>query len=336
MSVKELVKRPFVYKSARPEVYGGKSVKVLIKRGLLRKPAGEEAFAVLQLNRSKIYLKEGDFIAIGSSPKCDVMIKDPAMEGQMLGLSYSPEEGVSLEYYGYRKNSVVVENKKGERAALEPSTVSTSTNANLGESGAIFLKLSGSESLSFFEIKFGKEQPFLDEIRQVFEARPPVKQISVGEAEEGAPVGLQPMTENASISLAENDAQVKLAAKAIGVVRGKFEENMKVNKKQGPFATGMAAAIVGGIIPSIVLSFPLVSLETGKWAVTIGIIGWLIGKFAGKLADLQFKLDSKNVLLSEFTPDQINQALLKSDAETQKCVRSIMGKDLPLLGEHKI
>lgn len=174
--------RPWGFKTIETRAFGsGDPIKVKVKRSLLS-PSGKDIVATLRFNGTTVYLPKDTSITIGSSPVCEITIKDPYIESNHLMIT-SHAGGISVSNLTYEKTIAVI-----NQTMPQPKMLSSNDSEFKiqGDSG-IALELGGTNSSLIVDVqpKTPTDEALKIVLTQELTLKPPIVQVLPGEASEG-------------------------------------------------------------------------------------------------------------------------------------------------------
>jgi len=176
--MKVLGYRPLEFKTVRAQAFGsGDPVKIKINRSLLN-PMGKDIAATLHFNGTTVYIPKDAIITIGSSPKCDIRIKDPSIGNHHLMIT-SFAGDVNISHLHPEKITAI-----GDSTMPQPKVLSSEEEYTLQNDSKIALELSGTNRSLIMDIRLKKatDEALKTALAQQLTVKPQIEQVSPSKA----------------------------------------------------------------------------------------------------------------------------------------------------------
>jgi len=168
------------YTPVKVHMPDGNKVKINIRTDLLS-PAGKNIVGTLQFNGTTVYIPKDATLTIGSSPKCEIRVKDPAVELFHAMIS-SVGETVAVEHLLRSGKTAVLSSSK------EIKTIGTQDSPlPLVNGDKIIFALSGDKKFLVvdFKLRQSLEAEIQESLVNQLQPRPPIEQVSIEQASAG-------------------------------------------------------------------------------------------------------------------------------------------------------
>ena len=288
-------------------------VKINVKTQLLR-PAGKEIIATLHFNGTTVYLPKDANITIGSSPKCDIRIIDPAVL-PIHTLITSVGENVAIEHLDKSGRTGIL------TAGQEPGTVTAYDEPRpLSNGDKVVLPLSGRNRLLPIEIKF--RQALAEDIQTLLVdqlLRPIIPTVAVDQVAEQALVAKPPPPFKTMVA-----GTPFVGARTLGEVLTSYPVKLKqaATKDLPRILTGTVAILAGietiSISSSLITTWPILfscCAFAASESLGLGFLALSINVFRGNRYYLKKSLAH---VLSLSDPNKVARALAKLEGRERE------------------
>ncbi|MFA4966751.1 MAG: FHA domain-containing protein [Candidatus Margulisiibacteriota bacterium] len=311
----------------------GNKVKINIRTDLLS-PVGKTIVGTLHFNGTTVYIPKDSNLTIGSSPKCEIRLKDPAVELFHAMIS-SVGENVTIEHLLRSGKTAILSSSKEIKTIGAQDGPSPLVNGD-----KIVFALSGDKKL--LAVDFKLRQSFEAEIQESLvnqlQPRPPIEQVSIEQASAGqalAKVEDQPLPLKAIVA-----GTPFAACRTIDDVLTLYPDKLERARKTDMIYFFITSLLCSGInlatsflvLSSIDAIFnPAVLIPYLVTSVTTAVITSLIVlRFASSKARLNKPLAD---VLSKSDPDKVSCALAYKSDDERKKVLSVLEEYDPTVAD---